>query len=276
MPGPLAIGGVGGSGTRLVAQVVRALGLRLDGDLNEACDNLWFTLLFKYREVLDLEDYRFRHYHAIFVDAMRGIPARAADADAVRAELMAFDRASLHDRDWLQARWESLFAPTAPVRPGRWGWKEPNTHMVLDRLIALHPSLRYVHVMRNGLDMAYSANQNQLRLWGPRALGERFEDTPRGSLAFWRWAHERVFALAARFPGRVLVVDFDRLCEAPLPELERLLEFVGPVGPVPAPRDLARLVDAPASRGRFRTAGAVEFDPEDVRFVASLGFPVDR
>ena len=45
--GPVAIGGVGGSGTRLIAQLLREAGFYLGGDLNPALDNRWFTLLFK-------------------------------------------------------------------------------------------------------------------------------------------------------------------------------------------------------------------------------------
>jgi len=49
-PGPVAIGGVGGvggSGTRVVAQLLLDLGFYLGADLNEANDNLWFSLILK-------------------------------------------------------------------------------------------------------------------------------------------------------------------------------------------------------------------------------------
>src|SRR6266550_6138718 len=50
---PVAIGGVGGSGTRLVAEILRHLGYYMGRDLNEASDNLWFTLLFRRTELLN-------------------------------------------------------------------------------------------------------------------------------------------------------------------------------------------------------------------------------
>ena len=43
----VAIGGVGGSGTRLVAEIVERFGFYLGGSLNNKHDNLWFTLLFQ-------------------------------------------------------------------------------------------------------------------------------------------------------------------------------------------------------------------------------------
>ncbi len=45
--GPVAIGGVGGSGTRLVADIVSQCGFYLGSSLNGNLDNLWFTFLLK-------------------------------------------------------------------------------------------------------------------------------------------------------------------------------------------------------------------------------------
>jgi hypothetical protein len=275
-PGALvAVGGVGGSGTRVIAQVLDALGVYLGEDLNEALDNLWFTLLFKHREILDFPPDRFACHHDLFVAAMQGAAAPVGDADSLRERLLGYERAGLHDANWLQARWDSLRAPRAGAGRAPWGWKEPNTHMVLERLLALQPGLRYVHVMRNGLDMAFSGNQNQLRLWGPRALGSRYGTGPGASLAFWRWAHERVFAFAARFPGRVLILDFDRLCRGPVEELARLGRFLDL--PVDRARcaELASLVRTPSTVGRYRAADPALLDDDDVRYVAGLGYEAD-
>ena len=49
----VAAGGVGGSGTRLVAELLRGLGLQMGSDLNVSLDTRWFTLLFKRLEILD-------------------------------------------------------------------------------------------------------------------------------------------------------------------------------------------------------------------------------
>ena len=48
-----------------------------------------------------------------------------------------------------------------------WGWKEPNSHLMIRHLHRhFGDRLRYVHVIRNGLDMAQSRNQLQLIRWG--------------------------------------------------------------------------------------------------------------
>src|SRR5438128_2372897 len=56
-------------------------------------------------------------------------------------------------------------------RGSRWGWKEPRSIFLLPFLDECLPSLRYLHVVRDGRDMALSENQNQLRKHGGAFLG---------------------------------------------------------------------------------------------------------
>src|SRR5262249_24496407 len=137
-------------------------------DMNEACDNLWFTLLFKRLELCSV-DYTedFSKSVSVFRAVMAGRPSLDVDQIAWVRNLAMVDRLQ-HDAAWLRQRVASLLAATVSGRPRgeRWGWKEPNTHVFLDRLQTAFPEMKYIHVMRNGLDMAYSENQNQLKLWG--------------------------------------------------------------------------------------------------------------
>ena len=45
--GPVAVGGVGGSGTRVIASMVQSLGYRIGTNLTRAQDDLSFSVLFK-------------------------------------------------------------------------------------------------------------------------------------------------------------------------------------------------------------------------------------
>lgn len=271
---PVAVGGVGGSGTRLIAQVLLELGYYLGGDLNESLDNLWFTLLFKRREVLDLDAEGFAEALAVFVARMTGGAVLTPRQVVLVRRLAAADRGE-HPPEWLRARAETLV--TAPAAPavGPWGWKEPNTHIVIDRLAGLLPGLRYIHVVRNGLDMAHSANQNQLRFWGERFLGPGVEVSPRASLRYWHRVHRRVLDVCAPLGERFLLLDYDRLCADPAGGLRRLVELLGrSLDPERLDR-LAGLARPPDSIGRFKRYGLDCFDAEDVAFVAELGFDTD-
>ena len=47
-----------------------------------------------------------------------------------------------------------------------WGWKEPRSIYLLPFFHRHLPGLRFLHVVRDGRDMAFSENQNQLRKHG--------------------------------------------------------------------------------------------------------------
>jgi hypothetical protein len=270
VPPPVAIGGVGGSGTRLVAKIAASLGIDIGHDLNPAHDNLWYTLLFKHPEVPSLAPPAFAARATILTVAMTGErPLDDWERALVRA--LAAQPRPQHTREWLQERAESLlhatYAPRTP--PRRWAWKEPNTHIALPQWRALRPDLRYVHVVRNGLDMAFSRNQNQRDLWGEALLGRVPEKTPRDSLAYWCAAHRRIADLGRTMGPDFLWLDYDRLCARPEAVLAQLAEFLRvPTADALALRDL---VEPPSSSGRGRGHDLDQFDPDDLRYLRAIG-----
>ena len=131
---PIVAGGVGGSGTRLIAQWLRALGVDMGLELNAAEDALAFLPLYEH-----INDYL----------------AGAADPNRLADDLgLAIERHR-----------------AGAAGGGVWGWKNPRSIYLLPVFDALLPGCRYVHVIRDGLAMATSDNQNQLRLHGEALLG---------------------------------------------------------------------------------------------------------
>ncbi len=297
-----AVGGVGGSGTRVVADIVNRIGFAFAPDLNEALDNLWFTLLFKYREAYDLDSARFAQLYGAFGDAMSGRNVSEKMNSKLIELLLSGDRAGQHSQLWVRERLQGLLkqgcgstaseqgtayffvsqnvSEHSGMRSGvdahvrsfqgttGWGWKEPNTHIFIDRLISLEPRLRYIHLVRSGLDMAFSRNRNQLRLWGPLVLRQDYEDSPRGALRFWRWANERVLELRNINPDRILLVSFERLCHAPGETIAKIAEFLGQAVASDLQNALASAVKTPATIDRFISED--DLDPDDIAFAHYL------
>lgn len=273
MNAPVAVGGVGGSGTRVVADVLQRLDVYLGSDLNRALDNLWFTFLFKRPEILGESDAGFDALTRIFRSVMRGDRVLSDRERSLIWLLSEHDRVQ-HPSAWLRTRALSLIERGTHLSPpgGRWGWKEPNTHIVAERLMQSDPDLRYIHVVRNGLDMAFSLNQNQLRLWGRSRLDGGVEATPRESLTFWCQTHRRMLAVAAKAPGRTFFLSYDRLCAEPSRVLQDALDFLEMAVPESLRRILPTLVRPSATIGRYKAAPRELFDPADVAFVESQGF----
>jgi hypothetical protein len=268
----IAIGGVGGSGTRVIASALQSMGFYLGSDLNQQKDNLWFTLLFKRREVPRTSDSEFRELVEIFCDAMHGRLIVEPDRIHLVRSLAVGER-EFNENELVRPSADTLLAARVSRPNGLVGWKEPNTHIVLDRLLPLIPDLRYIHVMRNGRDMAFSRNQKQVCLWGSLITGLPYQPRPAYALHYWRKAHERINRIARDMGDRFLLVNFEEFCGNPMEGISRIAGFAGISLDEKRRRTISAGVEMPESVGRFRDHDLSLFDPADVAYVAGCGFP---
>ncbi|KZX55067.1 hypothetical protein A3709_08720 [Halioglobus sp. HI00S01] len=274
---PIVIGGLGGSGTRLVVTLLRRMGVHFGGELNDSLDNLWFTLLFLRRSLLLKSDDEVEKLSWIFANAMRHGVELSEELRVLLDEATALDRAPVVPAEHLQrARDSLLHSPTHDRRHEHWGWKEPNSHIMLPQLDRCFPDMKYVFVVRNGLDMAFSDNQNQLKyFWGELMLDQKLEPAPAAALRYWVASHKRMQGFRKRLGHRLHFLSFDRLCADPEGELEALREFAAIQISKKDMADIAASVRAPATAGRFRDQDLSQFDPADIEFVRQMGFDVD-
>ena len=133
-----------------------------------------------------------------------------------------------------------------------WGWKEPRSLYLLPFFHERYPEMKFLHVVRHGLDMAFSPNQNQLRKHGDAVLGDAFDalPTPVRSGALWC----RVNEIAANYGeaalgSRYLRMRFEDICDNPAAATRAILAFIGrqPTG-VAEPVE----VTPPGSIGRWQ------------------------
>ena len=280
-PHIIAVGGLGGSGTRVIARMLQMLDIYVGSSLNSKLDNLWFTLLFKrqswFRAMPEPDEFFFAlsMFRRAMEDGLAGnLPTSAEErlrtikVEAVRAGTSLGLTATtleefLHSRRYDRQRYHG------------WGWKEPNTHVFLPQIAAAIPNLKYVHVIRNGLDMAFSSNQQQLANWG--ALIGRFDVdrsrlTPKMALDFWIAANRRATDIGNVLgPDMFHLLNYDRLCANPDEEIRGLLRFLRLDGHNPDPASLKEII-APVSLGRFRNHPDHGFTPDQFEAVRELGF----
>ena len=231
VPGPNAIGATGGSGTRVIARMVREGGMFTGTDLNA------------YEDALPFGAYSDRWIND-FVRA-GGQPAPPDLLARMRGDLDALVRSHLDD-----------LPPSARV----WGWKEPRSIYLVPFYDAAMPSLRFLHFLRDGRDMAFSENQQQLVKHGDALLGDelRKEKTPVRSIAVW----SRVNSAAAdygesRLGERYLRVRFEDLCAQPAVTVRRIYDFFGLDGDAEAAATAVRPPDT-LGRWQLRRKGIVE------------------
>jgi hypothetical protein len=291
IPGPVVVGGVGGSGTRVVEEMMRRLHVYTGADLNSAGDNRWFTFLCKLPR-WDLDECgpgtEVAQALATLDRAMTGrLDGGDEDVTTIRNALRRCRHWWRRDRlvderppRWLRQRVVTLLrSPQAqPAAPSLWGWKEPNSHLFIRHLHQhFGDRLRYVHVIRNGLDMAQSRNQLQLPRWG-QAFGvarPSAAPSPAASLDYWIRANEAAIEGGGALPpGAFLLLNYDDLCADPAPAVERFAEFLR-LDPTPRVRqELAAIPRVNVTTPRVDYDAEKVFGGDRLARVEALGFPL--
>jgi hypothetical protein len=135
--------------------------------------------------------------------------------------------------------------------PSAWGWKEPRSIYLLPFLARHLPHLRFLHVVRDGRDMALSGNQNQLVKHGDVAPIPTDLPAPLRSMALWGWINLETARFGENALGeRYLRIRFEDLCAEPVEVTRTIFDFLGLTGD---PRLAVEEVRPPGSLGGWRS-----------------------
>ncbi len=236
---PCIIGATGGSGTRVVARIARRGGLFTGTRLNESEDAIAFGA-----------------FSNRYINAFLKIKG-----DFESSPLAA----------QMQRGLQQLISEHHQAMPqgAMWGWKEPRSIFLLPFFHHTFPRLKFLHVIRDGRDMAYSKNQNQLRKHGRAALtfGERLKGQPARSMLLWSRINLAAADYGARhLGGNYMLLRFEDLCAAPVEGARRVFDFFN-LKNNDAERIAREEIVPPESLGRWRERAA----PKELRELERVG-----
>lgn len=218
MPGPLVITGTGGSGTRVVARIAMKAGWHLGQKRNPQEDNL---------RIAKVENDPI---------GTRFLENGGPTEDQLTHYLKVVERERFGQ--------------------DQWGWKHAQTMYFVPWLHEEYPdTLRILHVIRDGRDMAYARNVFE-HWFGPLYMSEMeraIAPRPVRNAKLWWRSNVRLTEFAeAKFPGRYHQVRLEDLCEnteavvTGLFDSLRATEGTGPaVGLVETPDTFGRWKDKP-------------------------------
>jgi len=279
---PVVIGGVGGSGTRIVARLVRKLGFYL-GDLKRdgSEDNLWFWQFF-YFPVSDetiVTEYlqKLQHFSlSIFGHPLRIIKSncqwilylsshefhesivRRSHVRSIIRDLFKYQRLKgLKTRDFMG-----------------WGWKEPVSQMYLEQLSYCFKGMRYIHVLRNGLDMLYSSNETmsrEFKIWSSNfdiPVPEDQFSFRRALLQYWVKSNQKNISLAGKLlKSNFLLVRFEDLCHEPYHNILKIASFLGLKRNQLDVDELMQDIKVPRSIDRYKHHASIDFSRTEIKEV---------
>lgn len=265
---PIVIGGLGGSGTRLIAQIVQQAGVSIGTNLNESLDNLTYTLLFKRPNwYSNTGKEKIAKRIALFTKIETG--QKLTFSERLRVK-------SLYKKQEVKDEKPNLKSILKPVKTytNCWGFKEPNTVVALKHLADFYPEMKYILVVRNGLYMAHSGNTNQLKNWGS-LFGIEPNNTPEQQLEYWIRANKQAIEVGEKQLGnRFYMLNYDEFCINPSIEIPKLLHFLGLQVSDKLMAEFVKIPDP--SRNELKEKDTSIFDEEQLKAVKDLGFKLPK
>jgi len=273
----ISIGALGGSGTRAVAEVFIKAGIYMGNDLSFPNDNLIFSRIFKNPEWFKTSTLSdkinrlsiFRKYmqnEALNISELYDL-YKAAYSNKIEKSKVPFYLYNL----------KMLVNNSNPRTI--WGWKEPNTHIYLDLILKHYKNIKYIHLIRHGLDMAFSDNKQQLYNWGwlynINITGNETEnELSVKQLDYWIASTQKVLETAKKYNQNILLLNHSNFCNNPISEIDNLLDFCDLKI---SENERAELYNIPANTGsnnRYIDKDLSIFGSEQLKSVEQYGFKI--
>jgi len=242
---PVAIGAIGGSGTRVLPSILRLAGFWMGAWINPKTQDAMAPRYFLQRHFAELANHRSNEDPALIKAFLRVTAAH---------------------------RWGM------PDPGGPWGWKNPRSMWIIPFLAHVYPEFKFIHIVRDGRDMALSDNTNLLRKHGDFLLDDPHcrENHEAAQLRLWTLGNRVAYEDGTQYLGtNYSVVNYETLCARPHYTLERLFAFLSVEADEAVVAAASRLIVPSAGIGRWRKSDLrilQEPDEETLRTLALFGY----
>ncbi len=248
-PQPVVIFGTGGSGTRVLQVLTDHSGYYLGTRLNAAGDALDIGHFMRrwLDRYLGNTDWIGKEARGSG-ESPYGYPLPMAEGFARALEA---HRSALGDKE------------------ASWGWKAPRTILILPFVHELFGGMKAIHLVRDGRDMAYSRNRQQMRRHGPQLLEPKYNEgrLPIRLAAFWTLVNTAAANYGERELGsNYLRMRYEDICSDPSSAVVELLDFIDS----PAPRESMQRVAVEKIRPSPSIGGWRERDPAQLRTIHEI------
>ncbi len=235
---PLVIGATGGLGTAVITRI---------------CQQVGYYMGYNFNRFLDARD--FFPFYDKWVHTM--LSGTGTPVDENQNKMMFQDFLAC-----IQRHKRALPNPATP-----WGWKNARSMYLVPFFHALYPDMKFIHLVRDGRDVAFLKDPKQLLYHTRSFFGEQYDSLliPYRLMLLWKATNLTIAAYCeANMKGNYLRIRYEDLCENPVGIIKRLLRFLQIQHTDPA--QLAVYVKRPDFMGRWHV-----FPVDLVENVVELG-----
>lgn len=192
---PVLIGGIGGSGTRAVCQILIRIGFFMGSELNQAYDAEMFKPFYKncirpYLENPSLNPSKKKLMNQIFLDCLfNHLKSKQGNNE-------------------------------------KWGFKRPRSILLLPFLHEIFPKMKFIQLIRDGRDVALSENQTQVHLFGDLFCKDFVPGTILYNLDFWSRVNLNALDYGlTKLKDNHLVIRYEDLIYESSKTIKKIIDF---------------------------------------------------
>jgi hypothetical protein len=202
----IIVGGTGGSGTRLIREILQAFGIPAGTRTNESGDAIDFIAFYEGFISPTLRHTKTLNYSLRDLPNSIVAPSLSALGDAL-----------------------SLFRQDLPEQCDLSAIKNPRSMYALPYFQAIVPQFYFLHVVRDGRDIALSSNQNQVLKYYEDMFGEPLPpDLPVSSARLWARANaDAADWCEVHLRDRYKVIRYEDVCRNPHLSMTELADWLG-------------------------------------------------
>ena len=151
----------------------------------------------------------------------------------------------------------------------------PANFVILEHLLEIYPDLKYIHVIRNGFDMAYSNNRNQLYNWGMYyGVDAKKENVRKAAFDYWYVANKKAIAQGVDLlKDNFMLLKLEDLCHNPNANISKLLRFINCEDTNIL--KLKKLIKSPTTFGRYKGEDLSVFENDDYLKLHEIGYSIE-
>jgi hypothetical protein len=229
---PIIVSGLSGSGTRVIIKILEELNASFGYDVNVSSDDLSFTLLFKlpkfYKKYFN-ENSRFvQKILKVHNKLLLNKPLNLQDWKYIlKFSVLHLAQFRRYNSIWILSRIRSiLFRRVEPI--GLWGWKEPHTIPFISDIKTFYPNARFILIIRNGLDMVFSNNDQQFYNYGDYFDINANDESPENRFEFWYRFNKYALEIGQKcFKDKFIVVAYEKIAKLEPETIKRIVNFLG-------------------------------------------------
>ncbi len=209
LPGisPIIVIGMHRSGTTLVAKLLNELGVFMGRELDFYYEAKCFQNINK--KLLAAQGAHWAKPQP-FIDAIKNESVSKAGKSIMKDLLETYSESYGKSKD-----------------SGIWGWKDPRNTLTLPLWLQIFPDAKFIHIVRNGLNVAVSLYQRDILYWIKKSTEKRlFPPTIPTSFRLWE-IYVRQGLKHERKNSKILRIHYENLLSNPEKYVRIIAEFSG-------------------------------------------------